>query len=151
MAEDLYNTRILEIAGSLKADDRLEAPDASVTVTSPLCGSRIKVDLTMQGDRITGYGHQVRACALGQSSAAIMASHAVGETAQAMRDLREQMQAMLKQDGPAPEGRWSDLEVLGPARSYRARHASILLPFNAVVQAIEQIEAERHGNREQSA
>ena len=151
MAEDLYNARILEIAGSLNADDRLDAPDASVTVTSPLCGSRIKVDLTMEGNRITGYGHQVRACALGQSSAAIMAAHVVGETAEGMRDLRDQMQAMLKEDGRPPEGNWVDLEVLTPARGFRARHASILLPFNAVVQAIEQIETERDGKQEQTA
>ena len=96
MLEQLYNSRILALAESLKKDNRLADADASATLDSPLCGSRIKVDLKLEGEVIIQYGQQVRACALGQSSAAIMASHAVGHTTAEMRGLRDRMRAMLK-------------------------------------------------------
>ncbi len=141
MIKNLYNERILELAANLKKDDRLENADASVTLDSPLCGSRIKVDLKLEGDVISAYGQQVRACALGQSAAAVMAHKVVGQSKSEMRQLRDQMHLMLKGDGAPPSGYWGDLHVLEPARDFKARHASIMLPFNAVIKAIEKIES----------
>ncbi len=129
----LYNDRILVLAAGLKKDDRLETPDVSVQVDSPLCGSRIRVDLTFDGGHISGYGQQVRACALGQGAAAIVRRHAVGETEAGILALRDTMKAMLKENGPVPAGRWSELAVLEPAREHKSRHASIMLPFDALV------------------
>lgn len=137
--EALYNERILALAAGLEKDDRLSAPDATVQMDSPLCGSRIRVDVKLGMDgRVAEYGQQVRACALGQSSAAIMKAHAVGKTLSQLSSIRDQVAAMLKQNGAAPTGDWASLAVLQPAKDHKSRHASILLPFNAVVQAMEQ-------------
>lgn len=138
MVEHLYNERILALAAALNKDDRLSEADASVTLSSPICGSRIKVDVKMDGDVVKAYGQQVRACALGQSSAALMAKHVLGQNAVELRQLRDQMQAMLKKGGNPPTGHWAELEVLVPAQDFKSRHASIMLPFNAVVKAIEE-------------
>ncbi len=138
--EALYNERILELAGSLDRDDRLDAPDATVQADSPLCGSRIRVDVTVGTDgRLTGYGQQVRACALGQSAAAILKAHATGKSREELTAARDALEAMLKRDGPIPGGEWEDLAVLQPAKAHKSRHASILLPFKAVVQAMEEV------------
>ena len=141
MSDDLYNERILKLAAGLKALDRLEGADASVTVDSPLCGSRVKVDVnySLEDDRVTDYGHEVRACALGQSSAAIVAKHIKGRSWEDVEKLRQQVEDMLKKEGPVPDGDWSELEALTAARSHKSRHASILLPFKAVEKAIKEI------------
>jgi len=139
MSDALYNDRILALAGGLKRVDRLNDPQASVTVSSPMCGSRIKVDLAMDGDRVAAYGHEVRACALGQSSAALMHRLAIGKTEESLRRAASEMRAMLKEGGPPPTGDWADYEVLEPAREHRSRHASIMLPFDAVLKAIDRI------------
>lgn len=141
MLEKLYNDRILALAESLNKDDRLDQPQATVTLDSPLCGSRIRVDLVMEGDRIAQYGQQVRACALGQSSAAIMKKLILGRNEEELQAVRDAMQAMLKQDGPPPEGDWAELAILEPAKAHKSRHASIMLPFNAVLKAIRQIKS----------
>lgn len=139
MADALYNDRILELAGGLAKQDRLNDPDATVTVTSALCGSRVKVDLKMKDGVVTGYGQDVRACALGQSSAALMKQVVVGQTPDQIAQAASQMRAMLKEDGDPPSGPWSVYEVLIPARDHRSRHASILLPFDGVEKAIAEI------------
>ncbi|GGF85151.1 iron-sulfur cluster assembly scaffold protein [Azorhizobium oxalatiphilum] len=143
MINDVYNTRILAHAADIPRLGRLDAPDATATAHSRLCGSTVTVDLKMDGGVVTDFAHEVRACALGQASSSIMASHVVGATAQELKDLRERMRAMLKDNGPPPEGRWADLAVLEPVRDYKARHPSTLLTFDAVVDAIGQIEAAR--------
>ena len=109
------------------------------TASSPFVGP-VTIDLKMDGDTVTDFAHDVRACALGQASSSIMARHVVGATAAELRGIREQMYKMLKENGPAPSGKWADLEVLEPVRDYKARHASTLLTFDAVVDAIGQIE-----------
>lgn len=142
--EALYNDRILTLAGGLAKDDRLADPDASVQMDSPLCGSRIRVDVKLAPDgRIAAYGQQVRACALGQSAAAIMKAHAAGKSVADLVAIRDAVEAMLKRGGPAPSGEWADLAVLEPARNHKSRHASILLPFKAVVRAMEDAAAGR--------
>lgn len=143
MLNDVYNRRILELAADIPRGGRLQHPDASATAHSKLCGSTVTVDLTMAGDKVTDFAHDVRACALGQASSSIMARHVVGSNAAELRDIREQMYRMLKEGGPAPGGKWADLAVLEPVRDYKARHASTLLTFDAVVDAIGQIEQKR--------
>ncbi|MGU3492666.1 iron-sulfur cluster assembly scaffold protein [Xanthobacteraceae bacterium A53D] len=145
MINDVYNVRILAHAAEIPRLGRLDGPDATATAHSRLCGSTVTVDLKMDGDVVSDFAHEVRACALGQASSSIMASHVVGATAQELKDLRERMRAMLKDNGPPPEGRWADLAVLEPVRDYKARHPSTLLTFDAVVDAIGQIEAARAG------
>jgi NifU-like protein involved in Fe-S cluster formation len=141
MLDDIYNKRILEFAGSIPRLGRLPAADASATAHSRLCGSTVTVDLKMDGDTVTDFAHEVKACALGQASSSIMARNVVGATAGELRAVREAMLKMLKENGPAPEGRFADLKFLEPVRDYKARHASTMLTFDAVVDAVGQIEA----------
>lgn len=140
MLNDVYNRRILELAADIPRSGRLPHPDASATAHSKLCGSTVTIDLKMEGDRVTDFAHDVRACALGQASSSIMARNVVGSTAAELRSIRGEMYKMLKENGPAPAGKWSDLQVLEPVRDYKARHASTLLTFDAVVDAIGKIE-----------
>ncbi len=143
MLNDVYNRRILELAADIPRSGRLPHADASATAHSKLCGSTVTIDLAMEGDRVTDFAHDVRACALGQASSSIMARQVVGSNAAELRDIRDQMYRMLKENGPAPGGKWADLAVLEPVRDYKARHASTLLTFDAVVDAIGQIEKKR--------
>jgi NifU-like protein involved in Fe-S cluster formation len=143
MLDDVYNKRILALAANIPLLERLPAPDATARAHSKLCGSTVTVDLTMEGDVVTGFGHEVKACALGQASSSIMARHVVGSTAEELRQVREQARAILKENGEPPAGKWADLAVLVPVRDFKARHASTMLTFDAVVDAISQIEAKR--------
>ena len=141
MLNDVYNSRILELAGNIPRIGRLPAPDASATAHSKLCGSTVTVDLKMDGDTVTDFAHEVKACALGQASSSIMASHVVGSKSGELRALRETVRKMLKENGAPPkDGKWADIAVLEPVRDYKARHASTMLTFDAVVDAIGQIE-----------
>ena len=141
MLDNVYNRRILELAADIPRLGRLPHPDASATAHSKLCGSTITVDLTLRDGKVADFAQEVKACALGQASASIMARNIIGATPQELRDLRERMRKMLKEDGPPPEGKWADAAVLEPVRNYKARHASTLLVFDAVVDALGKIEA----------
>ncbi len=143
MLTDVYNKRILELAANIPLLERLPAPDATVKAHSRLCGSTVTVDVSMEGDVVTAYGQDVKACALGQASSSIMARHVVGSTATELRRVCAQARAILKENGEPPQGKWSDLAVLVPVRDFKARHASTMLAFEAVVDAIDQIEARR--------
>ena len=143
MLNEVYNRRILELAGSIPRLGRLAEPDASATAHSKLCGSTVTVDLKMDGDVVTDFAHVVKACALGQASSSIMARNVVGAKADELRTLRESVRRMLKDNGTPPAGKWADIAVLEPVRDYKARHASTLLTFDAVVSAIDQIESKR--------
>lgn len=134
---DLYTNRILEIAGAARPRPRLAAPQGSARKVSRVCGSAVEVDVTVTDGHISGYGADVNACALGQTSSAIVAEHIVGATPNEMRELRDRMIAMLKSNGPPPNGRWDDLKYLEPVRGFPARHASTLLVFDAVVEALD--------------
>jgi NifU-like protein involved in Fe-S cluster formation len=151
MLNDVYNKRIIELAGNIPRLGRLPSPDASATAHSKLCGSTVKVDLKMDGEIVTDFGHDVKACALGQASSSIMAAHVVGSSAGELRELRETVRRMLKENGKPPEGKWADIGLLEPVRDYKARHASTLLTFDAVVDAIGQIEAKAAENTTQPA
>ena len=141
MLNDIYNKQIIELAGNIPRLGRLGTPDASATAHSKLCGSTVKIDLKMDGPVVTDFAHDVKACALGQASSSIMARHVVGSTASELRELRETVRKMLKENGSPPQGKWADIALLEPVRDYKARHASTMLTFDAVVDAIGQIEA----------
>lgn len=145
MIDDVYNTKILGFAGNIGRIGRLEHPDATAKAHSKLCGSTVVVDVAMQDGVVTDFAHDVKACALGQASSSIMAAHVVGATAEELRAVREVMWKMLKENGAPPEGRFADLKYLEPVRDYKARHASTMLTFDAVVDAIDQIEQKRAG------
>jgi NifU-like protein involved in Fe-S cluster formation len=134
---DLYSDAILKAAAAIPPAHRLGAPDASAKRVSRVCGSEVSVDLKMEGDRVTDFGMEARACALGQASASIVARNIVGADAAELLGLRESMRLMLKEGGPPPGGaRWRELAVLAPIRDYPQRHASTLLIFDAVAECL---------------
>jgi len=133
----LYSGRILELAADIPLTDHIDAPQASVKKRSPLCGSSITVEVSMNDGRVTEFGQDVKACALGQASASILASKVIGRTKSEIAEARDQLKDMLKNDGPVPEAPFSAYEVLIPARDFKNRHASIMLALDATVEAIE--------------
>ena len=140
MIDDVYNAKILGFAGNIARIGRLESPDATARAHSRLCGSTVIIDLKMDHNVVSDFAHDVKACALGQASSSIMAQNVVGATAAELRAVRDIMRKMLMENGPPPEGRFADLKYLEPVRDYKARHASTLLTFDAVVDCLEQIE-----------
>ena len=149
MLNDVYNKRILELAADIPRQGRLSHPDASATAHSRLCGSTVTVDVVLRDGKVADFAHDVKACALGQASSSIMARNIVGSSPQELRDLRDSVRRMLKENAAPPAaGKWSDIAVLEPVRDYKARHASTLLTFDAVVDALGQIEARRSQDAE---
>ncbi|MDE0589633.1 iron-sulfur cluster assembly scaffold protein [Halocynthiibacter sp. C4] len=138
----LYSARILALAADIGLTDRLDAPDATAKKRAPLCGSTVTVDLKLDGDTITAFGQDVKACALGQASAAVLAQSVIGSKVSDVREARDALKDMLKNEGPAPTGRFEELKVLLPARDYKNRHASILLAFEATLEAAETAKAQ---------
>ena len=136
----LYSARILSLAADIPHAERLDAPDASVKKRSPLCGSTVTVDLCMDQGKVTKFGQDVKACALGQASASVVGAAIVGTTREQIETARDQLRAMLKTDGPPPDAPFNGLEVLLPAREYKNRHASILLALDAAAEAAAQAE-----------
>src|SRR5690349_18947865 len=120
MLNDIYNRRILELAANIPRLGRLAEPDASATAHARLCGSTVTVDLKLDGDVVTDFAHDVRACALGQASSAIMGEHVIGSTIAELRQVREAATHVLKNNAEAPAGKWADLKVLEPLRDYKA-------------------------------
>jgi len=140
---NLYSKRILALAADMPRGERLEAPQASAMKRSPLCGSTVTVDLDYEDGKVARYGQDVKACALGQASAAVLGGAVVGRTRDEIATGRDQLRAMLKEGGPVPDAPFGALEVLEPARDYKNRHASILLAWEAALAAIDEIEAAR--------
>jgi NifU-like protein involved in Fe-S cluster formation len=139
MINDVYNKKILGLAADIPRLGRLPNPDSTAVAYSKLCGSKVTVDINMKDGRISDFAHDVKACALGQASSSIMARHVIGSTPDELRTLRDQMHKMLKENGDSPQGKWADCEALLPVRDFKARHASTLLTFDAVVDAVNQI------------
>lgn len=139
--DDIYSNRLFELAGGIPWRERLTHPDATASAHSKLCGSTVTVDLAMEDGRVAAFGQTVRACLLGQASAAVMGREIVGSTPAELRAVGAAMRRMLKENGPPPTGRWADLAVLLPVRDYGQRHASTLLVFDAVEAALADIEA----------
>ncbi|MBB4051395.1 NifU-like protein involved in Fe-S cluster formation [Devosia subaequoris] len=138
---DLYSEKILDLAGNAPQPGRLTAADASARKVSRVCGSVVEVDLIVRDGVIVGYGHEISACALGQTSAAVVAREIVGTPVTDFLALRQTMHDMLKADGAPPAGKWEDLKYLEPVRGYPARHMSTLLVFDAVAAALEKLES----------
>ena len=136
MIDALYSDRILGLAANMPRAGRLANPDASAERVSKLCGSRVTVDVVVEDGRIADFAQDVKACALGQASAAVLGAHAVGASVAELQLARDQLHAMLKAEGPAPQGRFADLAVLEPVKDYPARHTSTLLAFEAVLAAV---------------
>ncbi|MBY6089490.1 iron-sulfur cluster assembly scaffold protein [Maritimibacter alkaliphilus] len=135
----LYSQRILGLAADIPRQERLDAPDATVKRRAPLCGSTVTVDVKVTDGRISDYGQEVRACALGQAAAAVVGAHVVGCDRDQIHAARDALKAMLKDDGPTPPAPFDGLEVLRPARDYKNRHASILLTLEATAEAMDKI------------
>ena len=138
----LYSGRILALAAEIPHTNRLAAPQATVKKRSPLCGSTVTVDVVLENGRITDFAQDVKACALGQASASVVGANVVGCSRDQIEAARDALKAMLKEDGPSPNGKWSDLQVLMPVRDFKARHASTLLTFDAVCDAVRQAQGE---------
>lgn len=134
----LYSGRILELAAEIPLTERLEHPDATVKKRSPLCGSTVTVDVAVEDGVIAGFGQDVKACALGQAAASVLASVVVGRSAREIEQARDGLRAMLLEEGPVPDAPFEGYEVLIPAREFRNRHASILLALEATAEAMTQ-------------
>ncbi|MFC2967690.1 iron-sulfur cluster assembly scaffold protein [Acidimangrovimonas pyrenivorans] len=137
----LYSDRILALAADIPHVGRLEAPMASVKRRSPLCGSTVTVDLDVADGRISRFAQDVKACALGQAAAAVVGANVIGRSRVEIEQARDELKAMLKENGPVPSAPFDGLEVLLPARDYKNRHASILLALEATAEAM--VEAEK--------
>ncbi len=148
MLDEIYNRRILELAAAIPRLGRLDAPDATATAHSKLCGSTVTVDVRISDGKVVDFAHDVKACALGQASSSIMARHVIGATPQQLRALRDEVRRMLKENGPPPSGEWADIAALEPVRNYKARHASTLLTFDATAEAATQAEARQAARSE---
>jgi len=132
----LYSGRILELAADIPHLGRLPAPQGSAKRRSPLCGSTVTVDVVVRDGRVAEFAQDVKACALGQASAAVLGRVAVGRTRAEIEIARDALRAMLKDGGPVPVAPFDGFEVLIPARDYKNRHASILLAIEATAEAM---------------
>ena len=137
--DDVYSDRIMELAADISHTDRLKTPHASASAHSKLCGSTIHVDVNLDNDKVSAFGQDVKACLLGQVAASVVARQIVGTHVDEFRKISKTMETMLKDGGPPPNGRWSDLEILQPVKDYPHRHASTLLVFTALEQAIQNV------------
>ena len=133
---DIYSTRLLELAGDLPCTRALDKVDAEASAHSKLCGSTVTVELQIDNDRIVDFGQTVKACLLGQASASIVGQNIIGTSFAEFRAVAQKMRDMLKNNGTPPDGRWADLALLEPVRPYKSRHASTLLIFDAVEKAL---------------
>jgi len=138
----LYSARILELAADIPHHWRLDHPQASIKRRAPLCGSTVTVDITCDQGRISDYAAEVKACALGQAAASVVGANIIGCDLSQVRTARDALKDMLKSDGPTPPAPFEGLEVLRPARDYKNRHASILLTLEALVEAMEEVQAQ---------
>lgn len=136
--EDIYSTKILEVVAAMPQLGCFEGADGSASKSSKLCGSKIEVCLNVEDGQISKYGQTVEACLLGQAAASVMAQNAIGLTKEEVVSIRDDMLAMLKEDGPAPNGIWADLEVLYPVKDYKPRHTSMMLVFEATIAALDE-------------
>jgi NifU-like protein involved in Fe-S cluster formation len=141
MIDDLYSAKVLALAANMPRAGRLDAPQASSEKVSKLCGSRVLVDVVLKDGRVADFAQEVKACALGQASAAVLGAHVIGASVQELETARDALKAMLKQGGPAPQGRFADLKALEVVRDYPPRHASTMLAFEAVVEAAHEAAA----------
>lgn len=139
--DDIYNTKILDLAANIARIERLAAPQATASARSRLCGSEVSVDVSMADGKVEDYGQSVKACLLGQAASSVVGRQIIGTTAEEFRAVARAMRAMLKENGAPPSGKWADLAVLQPVRDYKHRHDAVMIVFDAVDKAISEIEA----------
>ncbi len=137
MLDDMYQRPLLQLAAHIPLQGRLAAPHGSADMSARLCGSRIVIDVCVQKGLVTAYAHEVAACALGAAAASLLARHVVGARVEALRALHQGVRAMLHEGAPPPAGQWIDFAVLAAALPYKERHASVLLPFDALELALD--------------
>lgn len=147
MIDELYSAKLLRLAAETPRLGRLAAPDASSEKVSKLCGSRVTVDVKVEGDRVADFAQDVKACALGQAAASVLGAHVIGASLAELVSTRDAFKAMLKAGGPPPEGRFADLALLAPVRDYPARHTSTLLAFEAAAEAVARAAAQGAAKR----
>lgn len=150
MIDQVYNAKLLEFAGNISKLGVLDDFDATASAHSKLCGSKLTVWLSFNEDHIVDFSHEVKACALGQASASIVAANIIGARGAELRMVRDQMWAMLSNNARPPEGRFADLKYLEPVRDFKARHASTMLCLDAVVDALNKIDGHNDGQTQQS-
>jgi NifU-like protein involved in Fe-S cluster formation len=136
MIDDLYSAKVLALAANMPRSGRLAAPQGSSEKVSKLCGSKVTVDVAMDGERVADFAQDVQACALGQAAAAVLGANVIGATRAEIDEARQHLYAMLKNGGPPPQGRFSDLAMLAPVKDYPPRHASTMLAFEAAAEAV---------------
>jgi len=136
MIDDLYSAKVLALAANMPRSGRLAAPQGSSEKVSKLCGSKVAVDVVMDGERVADFAQDVQACALGQAAAAVLGANVIGATRAEIDEARQHLYAMLKNGGAPPQGRFSDLAMLAPVRDYPPRHASTMLAFEAAAEAV---------------
>jgi len=140
MLSDLYSDILLAAAASLPSVRRLKTPDASSRKMSRVCGSVVEIDLAVTDNIVVDFGMDVKACALGQASAGLVAEKLIGADINDFASLYDEMSAMLKKDGQSPlDVRWEKLSALKAIREYPQRHASTLLIFEALAECAWQI------------
>ena len=139
MIDELYSARVLKLAANMPRAGRLPAPQGSAERIAKLCGSRAVIDVTLDAEgRVADFAQDVKACALGQATAAIVGEAVIGASVEELETARDQLKAMLKANGPAPTGRFSGLAILETVRDYPARHASTMIPLEAAAAAARQ-------------
>ena len=131
----LYSGQILALAADIPHLVRLDSPGATVKRRSPLCGSTVTVDVTLDQGKVAEFGQEVKACALGQAAASVVGANVIGRSPAEIEAARDELKAMLKTGSAAPQAPFDGLEVLRPARDYKNRHASIMLTLDALVEA----------------
>tara|TARA_B110000305_G_scaffold34159_1_gene33710 strand:+ start:4231 stop:4653 length:423 start_codon:yes stop_codon:yes gene_type:complete len=139
MLDDIYSNKIVELAADIPLIGKLQNADSSATAVSRLCGSKVTVFIKVEGNKVIDFSHDVKACALGQASSSVMATNVIGSSFDELKELANVMRKMLKENGPPPSGKWSELSILEPVKDFKSRHASTLLTFDAVNDAIEKI------------
>jgi len=132
----IYNEKILHYAGNISRIGKLEDYDGEAKLTSRICGSSISVQLKITDDKVVDYAHEIKSCALGQESAAIMAEIIIGKNTDELLSLRDQMHLFLKENGPSPDSDFKAFHCLEPVREYKNRISSTLMPMDAVALAI---------------
>lgn len=143
MKDALYHQAILDLAKKAEGSGRLEAPDASVTVDNPLCGDRISLDLTFADGRIRELAHKARGCLLCQAAASVIGARASGMEPSGLRAVADRLARDIADDPAALGASWPELSVFAPVHAHKSRHECVLLPFEALIQALD--EAERAG------
>ena len=136
---DLYSKRILALAANIAFTERLENPQSTVKKRSPMCGSMVTVDICISENKVVDYGHEIKACALGQAAASIISKSVIGSDVDQILNAREELINMLTKDGSSPNEPFEELKVLQPAKDFKNRHSSIMLTFDAIADAINEI------------